>query len=1321
MKRHLSRFWTFVLVVTGLSAIALAALFTFGRLYLSQIDNHRAQIDGWLSEQLGVEVTTSSLSGRWTGLAPELTIRGVLIRSRGEQAEALLGAGTLIGRPDILRSLVTGQPVWKYLEAQNVGVVLRENEGGQWQIPGFVQTGSGETNLWQIFTQSRNIKIGSIRAHLTSFSGVQLDVVFPNGEIENLSDFHRVRLDAYLNKPENRANLVLEIHGSPASLDELTGSGYLDFDADDLDRSVSAFLRRYLAEDIPLLDTAQAAVNASVWMNLEQQMQLEFSGSIEMERIPLNWFSENLKSAGFRADISGHVDYPGAMRVDLHDAQATWDDVQFPSMDISLLKGFGEDWRELDLYIPNANLSEINQAVLGADFLPGRAQEVLEALQPSGQLQNLSLAIELGQQPLGFVMQANLVDVAMDNYRNAPQVSSLDGFIRATSTGGVVELDGSPLNIRYPSVYDEPFQHQAVSGVVEWGIDPDTRRYTVLSGPLKIIDPAGLMQGQFRYDGPIKDDGFGSEMVLYLGAEDLKAEDWDAVTPDSLNANTRSWLERAIQGGTVEQAALIYRGSVRRGETAYRTVQLKLNAVNGELAFTPGWPEVTDVKSRVVVSDGEVRVAAETGELSGLRLSNGSVRVAAAENGERRVWVDVDAEGSAQSALGVLTQTPIRNQVGQTFDRWTAEGTIRSNVSLSLPISGLEEADQLHTDIVIVPQNIALQMPEFNLSLDEVAGEIVYGNNGLNSDELSGVLWGKPIAIDIRQQARREGIVVQGSGQIAIEDLSAWLGGDYLNFLSGVTHADLRIDIPPGSSEEEIRIEVASNLIGVASDIPYPLDKDTESTRQTVVEYFPQTAEPELRFSAGEFSGALRFAADGKLSAASFGHGSPGIPELSAGELQGSLQSDWLDLGAHSDYWSGRWNKDSETSGQIADSSTGDSTIADAGLFGLMPLIQIVSEETGFRDSRFGPSSILISKFEGDWSFEFQNELVDGQLLLDSAGEDVPILKLSELRLPGNETTPADTGVYEVVDGSIITEDFGPPEDSPLSSVDPRLIPRIDVQIDRILRGDMEMGSWAFNLTPTEFGLSVDQIVGTIAEASVELDDELNNLVWFFDNENHQTLLNLNLNTGDLGDLLAAVGSQPLLTSETGEMYGNFVWEGAPDQFNRGNLSGILGVTLNNGEYLQSVEGAGGAILRLVSLFNINTWARRLQFDFKDLTSSGTAFNSLSADLLIQGRQISTLSPVNIELSSGRMLFRGDFDLEANMVNAQIVATLPVRQNMTWVAALLGGLPVAAGVWVAGQIFGDQLDNLASVSYQISGSIDEPDIKVERVFDSIIK
>jgi outer membrane murein-binding lipoprotein Lpp len=48
--------------------------------------------------------------------------------------------------------------------------------------------------------------------------------------------------------------------------------------------------------------------------------------------------------------------------------------------------------------------------------------------------------------------------------------------------------------------------------------------------------------------------------------------------------------------------------------------------------------------------------------------------------------------------------------------------------------------------------------------------------------------------------------------------------------------------------------------------------------------------------------------------------------------------------------------------------------------------------------------------------------------------------------------------------------------------------------------------------------------------------------------------------------------------------------------------------------------------------------------------------------------------------------------------------------------ALLGGLPAAAGVYVTSKLVEKQVDRLSSISYKLTGSWDDVEVSVDRIF-----
>jgi hypothetical protein len=85
---------------------------------------------------------------------------------------------------------------------------------------------------------------------------------------------------------------------------------------------------------------------------------------------------------------------------------------------------------------------------------------------------------------------------------------------------------------------------------------------------------------------------------------------------------------------------------------------------------------------------------------------------------------------------------------------------------------------------------------------------------------------------------------------------------------------------------------------------------------------------------------------------------------------------------------------------------------------------------------------------------------------------------------------------------------------------------------------------------------------------------------------------------------------------------------------------------------------------------------------------------------------------------SSSFQFSGVSDVANQSLQGELVATLPVANNLPWVAALAASLPIAAGVFIVSKVFNKQMNRLSSAVYSIGGSWDEPIVRFDRIFDN---
>jgi hypothetical protein len=150
-------------------------------------------------------------------------------------------------------------------------------------------------------------------------------------------------------------------------------------------------------------------------------------------------------------------------------------------------------------------------------------------------------------------------------------------------------------------------------------------------------------------------------------------------------------------------------------------------------------------------------------------------------------------------------------------------------------------------------------------------------------------------------------------------------------------------------------------------------------------------------------------------------------------------------------------------------------------------------------------------------------------------------------------------------------------------------------------------------------------------------------------------------------------------------------------------------------EQLRKVSTAKGTITLL-----LDVQARGLGENFEGPTKD--KLHSVALTELAAAKDTQTIEPL-IRMALADQI-RPSFLEKAKkryseLVDAELVATLPVRNNLAWVTAAAVGLPAAVGVWLFGELFKEELDSMASITYQVTGDLDAPEVDAEGAEDVV--
>ena len=301
------------------------------------------------------------------------------------------------------------------------------------------------------------------------------------------------------------------------------------------------------------------------------------------------------------------------------------------------------------------------------------------------------------------------------------------------------------------------------------------------------------------------------------------------------------------------------------------------------------------------------------------------------------------------------------------------------------------------------------------------------------------------------------------------------------------------------------------------------------------------------------------------------------------------------------------------------------------------------------------------------------------------------------------------------------SDDSSPDDAAPKEDARPDGLPPADVRVKQLAVGETDLGSWSFSLEPIPGGvaasnLRIDVSGATFAGIDVNTGAQLR---WTAKGNAHRSEVRGMLRAGNLEDLFAHWGYSTGVVSRSAQVGVDMMWDYPPDKIALPVISGDLKLDLRDGQLLQT-SGTAADALKLVGILNINNLARRLRLDFSDLYKKGISYDRIKGEIVLARGQLSFLEPLAVTGPSSRLKLSGDFDLNRGDIDARLVVALPITSNLPWVVALTlpGGLPLAAGVFVAGKVFEKQLEKLTSAVYEVTGTLDKPVISFKQLVET---
>ncbi|AZF14410.1 YhdP family protein [Pseudomonas sp. R3-18-08] len=1252
----------------GLCALllVLAAVYvSLGRELTPLVAEYRAEVETKAQAAVQMPVHIGSLEGRWSGFAPILLAHDVMV---GEGSSALrLDQVEVV--PDLWASLMAREVRIAHLQVSGVQLSVKEDQDGRWTLQGLPLQDSPSLDPQQLLTRMQMVKRVSVldsQVTLQPFDRAPVTVTYVGLSLH--TGMARQRLDARLTLPDGQPlALSLRSRIRASQWKDAEVEAYLSLPQSDWAKWIpSRLTQEWKLTQLKAggefwLNWANGTVQSAVVRLNSPQVKGSYA-----ERQPVH--IENLALTAYvqRSD-SGLKVLLDSLAMNI--GETRWESRMQLQQSLATDKT-QEEWK---LQADRLDLTPITPLLNALAPLPEGFAKAVEHLKATGLLRNVLVDFrpqDTTDQKVSFA--ANLERVGFDAYFGAPAARNVSGSISGDLGHGELRMDSKDFSLHLFPIFAKPWQYIQANARLTWTLNK--QGFTLIAPYIKVLGEEGKVAADFlirlHFDHSQED-----YMDLRVGMVDGDGRFTPKYLPAVLSPALDEWLRTAILKGAVDEGFFQYQGSLSHNALpASRNISLFFKVHDAELAFQPGWPHVNKVNGEVFVEESGVRILASKGQLLDTQVKDVYVNIPHAPAGkDSHLLLTGGFSGGLGDGLKILQEAPIGT--ASTFAGWKGEGNLQGSLDLDVPLAKGTEPKIV---VDFKTDKARLQLAEPTLDLTQLKGDFRFDSaKGLSGQNISAQAFDRPITAQIFAEGTPGNINtrVTAKGQVTVKRLTDWLKISQPLPVSGDIPYQLQVILDGADSQ----LMVNSNLKGVAVDLPAPFGMPASQGRDSTFRMTLQGDERRYWFDYGELAN-FTFAAPpdnfnegrGELF---LGDGDAVLPGAKGLRIRGVLSE--LDI----DPWK-----------QLANRYAGNDPGGNAKQL-LSGADFKVGKLTGF-GTQFDQVKLQLDRKPVAWGLQFDSQQAKGTVNLPDAKGAPIAINLQYVKLPA-------------VDPTVQADENAP---DPLADIDPKDIPALDIAIDQLFQGPDLVGAWSLKVRPTAKGLAFNSL--DLGLKGMQLNGAGG---WEGAPGASSSWYKGRLDGKNIADVLKGWGFAPTVTSEDFHLDVDGRWPGSPAWVGPKRFSGSLDAAFRKGQFVE-VEG-GAQALRVFGLLNFNSIGRRLRLDFSDLLGKGLSYDRVKGLLAASNGVFVTREPITMTGPSTNLELNGTLDLVADRVDAKLLVTLPVTNNLPIAALIVGAPAIGGALFLIDKLIGDRVSRFASVQYTVQGPWKDPKITFDKPFE----
>lgn len=1262
-----SRFWiaarNALLKVAAFWVLVLAAYLALGRQFFPYIDRIQPEIEIWLSGQLGTSVTIGELQGEWVRFNPVMHLSDITL---GED----IHVDRMTLAPGIYESISRGGLSFIRFELNDFQADLIQTVDG-WSLRG-LNTGNSRVDLsglLALLQRQQEVTFTDTRLSVTPLDLPAFELILNEGRLAGFGSDNSMVAQASIRA--NRIDVPIELQVEVSQQTQELNRVYFRHGQIDL----SPWLQE-VADDIE-----HAEMAGEYWLNLSGDQWQDLT--LRIDASTLTYQGEHDAIELSNATFGAYVE----RRANGFESWLTIADYQLDE------KPFETTQAKLDYRADRLKVEwdSLPADLVGAFLALDDPNGFWRSLSPKGFIQQGVMTMSPGD-PDSLRLTAGVDGLSFGAHKGVPGLSNLSGNILMQGRQGRLEAASANAQLHLPSLYSEPFASRVSKASMTWNVLPDQGLYASGTGTVLLM-PGRAFAGRQTETAQIVDvfwssssptasrraEGREALLEVQLSASDV-TRDWAIALADNGNVadSTVDWMANRIERAAFPRVHLNYLSSVSADQERENQFFLISELEGAQVRFLDDWEPAQNVSGLLRLDGQGLSIQGRAGEYPGFQLANYQLSLPFATNA---LSVDMAFSADADAVMSFLQSGPLSPQLNGQLDSWAASGPVSADMSLTVPLSAPEE---FQVSLNARLNDIAAEIGVIDMAFTNVEGDLYFDRvKGLSSEAMTLRHDGLEQRLDLTVplDSAEADLMVNVRGQTAVSYWGERFSDAFLAENPAIVNHDTRIEL----RNRRTLIRSDSRLETLGLDLPYPMTKASGTAWPLALEvilderdWITVKADVDSQFKTYFELDQRRMIRRGSVAY--------GLP-LKVRDDSGV----YLDLKADRLNATNWWRTIKHIRGLYAQNAA---FAADRAEFqSLVQAIDIQADQLDYLAQRWHDAHLTLLRNDDAWLADFDANEGQGQVLIPQ-DEATLFADIDWLNL----TTPESTVAFAN-------------EQDPLQAFRPRDVPPMQVQVNKLIWNQRDLGSWRAEVRQQDSAMVVQNVTGDMPGAMLT-----GELRWSHLQDTHQTGFVGRVDVGDIQTVLNTWSYAPVLSSSDGQFDLEIDWQGSPAFFDFKRISGDIDLQLNRGSIRQIDDYEG---LKLIGLLNFTRVIQRLALDFSDLLQSGITFDRVEGELIFDRGFARVGEKLIIDGSATKFKFSGDADLLADEVDIDMVFTVPLSSTFPLVALLAGVSPqAAAAIYVTERVFNNELERLSSARMHITGSFNEPVTRFYRVFDN---